>query len=156
MGWTTNQKLFILFEDGQYIIISASGELLSNNKLFEASLTDIVFHACSCDDGFIAYTKNNHVYIHIHRKSLNSQIVRRLPSRPADQDIVPGSPFGRGEPRGMFLRIRIELQRVARRRGAGVLHGPIALLHHMRLGQRDQHRGTFPRFFACRVACRGR
>ena len=61
MGWTTNQKLFILFEDGQYIIFSASGELLSNNKLFEVSLTDMVFHGCPCDDGFLAFTKNNHV-----------------------------------------------------------------------------------------------
>lgn len=61
MGWTSNQKLFILFEDGQYIIFSAWGELLSSNKLFEVSLTDMVFHACPCEDGFLAYTKNNHV-----------------------------------------------------------------------------------------------
>ena len=63
MGWTSTLKLYILFEDGQYIIFSNLGTILSKNKLFEESLTDIVFNASASDDGFVAFTKNNRVYV---------------------------------------------------------------------------------------------
>ena len=63
MGWTSTLKLYILFEDGQYIILSNLGTILSKNKLFEESLTDIVFNASASDDGFVAFTKNNRVYV---------------------------------------------------------------------------------------------
>ena len=63
MGWTSTLKLYILFEDGKYIIFSNLGTILSKNKLFEESLTDIVFNASASDDGFVAFTKNNRVYV---------------------------------------------------------------------------------------------
>ena len=66
MGWTSTLKLYILFEDGQYIIFSNLGTILSKNKLFEESLTDIVFNASASDDGFVAFTKNNRVYVINH------------------------------------------------------------------------------------------
>lgn len=62
MGWTSTVKLFILFEDGQYIVFSNLGKILSQNKLFKDSLTDFVLHASASEDGFIAFTKNNRVY----------------------------------------------------------------------------------------------
>ena len=61
MGWTSTEKLFLLFEDGQFVIFSNMGELCSQNKLFKAALSDIVVHANTTDDGFIAFTKNNHM-----------------------------------------------------------------------------------------------
>ena len=61
MGWTSTEKLFLLFEDGQFVIFSNMGELCSLNKLFKTALSDIVVHANTTEDGFIAITKANHM-----------------------------------------------------------------------------------------------
>ena len=63
MGWTSTEKLFILFEDGKYVVFSNTGEILSQNKIFTESLSDIVLSANSSDDGFVAFTKNNKVSV---------------------------------------------------------------------------------------------
>lgn len=63
MGWTSTEKLFILFEDGKYVVFSNTGEVLSQNKIFTESLSDIVTSANNSDDGFVAFTKNNKVYV---------------------------------------------------------------------------------------------
>ena len=61
MGWTSTEKLFILFEDGKYVVFSNTGEVLSQSKIFTESLSDIVMSANNSDDGFVAFTKNNKV-----------------------------------------------------------------------------------------------
>ena len=54
MGWTSTEKLFILFEDGKYVVFSNTGEVLSQSKIFTESLSDIVMSANNSDDGFVA------------------------------------------------------------------------------------------------------
>lgn len=59
MGWTTNEKLFMLFEDGRYVIFSRSGKVLCATTLFEESLSNFVCSANRTEEGFVAFTKNN-------------------------------------------------------------------------------------------------
>ena len=61
MGWTSTEKLFIVFEDGQYVVFSNTGEVLHQMKLFMETLSDVVFNANTTEDGFVAFSKNNHV-----------------------------------------------------------------------------------------------
>ena len=61
MGWTSTEKLFIVFEDGQYVVFSNTGEVLHQMKLFKETLSDVVFNANTTEDGFVAFSMNNHV-----------------------------------------------------------------------------------------------
>ena len=62
MGWTSTVKLYILFEDGRFVIFSNLGEILCTSNIFTESLTDMVLYATSYDNGFLAFTKNNRMY----------------------------------------------------------------------------------------------
>ena len=92
----------------------------------------------------------------VSRDSSDRKAFRRLQPRPACEDLLPGPASGGGEPRGVLLRVRRALQRLALGGGAGVLHGPIAFLPHARLRQRAQPGGSAPRGLRRRGACRDR
>ena len=61
MGWTSTEKLFLLFQDGYYIIFSRKGELLCSQSIFVEKLVDAVIIANCTEDGFVAFSKNNNV-----------------------------------------------------------------------------------------------
>ena len=82
MGWTSTEKLFICFEDCQFVIFSNTGKLLSRNRLFDESLFDTVRHANVSANGFFAYTLNNKMFSSLLSFTLVSMLTAMRKSLP--------------------------------------------------------------------------
>lgn len=57
MGWTLSERLFLLLEDGRFLLFSIFGLKLAELKLFETAFTDLVCQGTSMESGCIAYTR---------------------------------------------------------------------------------------------------
>ena len=57
MGWTLSERLFLLLEDGRFLLFSILGLKLAEHKLFDTAFTDLVCQGATMESGCIAYTR---------------------------------------------------------------------------------------------------